>query len=224
MISVIVPIYNEERELTKNLYFYEKLGPHAELIFVDGQSIDRSRMVVQHCGRVLQCARARATQMNFGAKYAEGDIFLFLHADTIISEGTLASIEMHIRKQGFLGGCLTQCIDNGSFVYRLIEAQGNIRARKRKVFYGDQGIFVKKDVFLRIGGFPLVPIMEDVIFSKQLRRLGRTVVLPDRILTSSRRWDKKGVVKTTFLYSIINILFWLRFPLKKIKLLYDNLR
>ena len=109
-------------------------------------------------------------------------------------------------------------------IYRLIEGLGNVRAKITKVFYGDQGMFVRKDIFLKLGGFPKVPIMEDVIFSKRLRRSGKTVVLMDKILTSSRRWDKKGIMKTSLLYSLINILFWMRIPLEKIKLFYDDLR
>ena len=162
--------------------------------------------------------------MNKGASIAKGDILLFMHADTIISPKAVSSIENCIKDGRCVGGCLRQRIDAPGKIYRFIEGFGNARAAITKVFYGDQGMFVRRDIFLRIGGFPEVPIMEDVIFSKQLKRVGKTAVLPDRIFTSPRRWDKKGVVKTSLLYSLINALFWLRLPLEKIKLLYDDLR
>jgi rSAM/selenodomain-associated transferase 2 len=224
VITVIVPFYNEEKILCKNLIQFHALSRQAELIFVDGGSTDKSVDCAKQYGRVYYSKRGRAAQMNMGASVANGGVLLFLHADTIISPETLLSMENSIKDDSYVGGCLEQRIDNIGMIYRFIEGLGNVRAKITKVFYGDQGIFVRKDIFLKIGGFPKVPIMEDVIFSKQLRRLGKTVVLTDRILTSSRRWDKGGVVKTLLLYSLINILFWMRFPLEKIKLFYDDLR
>jgi len=129
-----------------------------------------------------------------------------------------------MQKNNFIGGCLTQRIDKNNLIYRFVEDQGNIRARISKIFYGDQGIFVRKDAFLQAGGFPEVPIMEDVLFSKKLRQLGRVAVLPDKIFVSSRRWDRNGIIRTVLLYNWLIILFHLRVPLEKIKKLYNDLR
>lgn len=93
-----------------------------------------------------------------------------------------------------------------------------------KKFYGDQGIFVKKDTFLKLGGFPEIPIMEDILFTEKLRKCGKTVVLPDKILVSARRWEKMGIIKTTLLFNLIILLFWLKVPLNRIKKLYEDLR
>lgn len=224
MISVIIPVYNEELVLSKAGADLEKLSHKAELIFADGKSTDRSVEIAQQYGRVFHSDKGRASQMNYGAGHAQGDILLFLHADNMIFTDTLLSIETKIYRDGFIGGCLTQRIDNPALVYRFIEAQGNFRAHLTKEFYGDQGIFVKKDIFLKIGGFPEVPIMEDVIFTKQLSKCGRTIVLSDRIIVSARRWQKKGVIKTTFLFNLIILLFWLKVPLHKIKQFYEDLR
>lgn len=224
MISVIVPIYNEEKILAKNSLHFQALSHKAELIFVDGGSLDKSRQIAKKYGQVLMTKKGRACQLNYGAGYAQEDIVLFLHADTVIVQDTLMSIEDAVRNKSYIGGCLTQRIDKESFAYRLIESFGNIRARVTKVFYGDQGIFIRKDIFSKMSGFPEVPIMEDVIFTKNLRRQGETTVIPDRIIVSPRRWDKAGIVKTMFLYTLIDILFWLRFPLDKIKKLYDDSR
>ena len=224
MISIIIPIYNEEKIILENSARFRVLSHRAELIFVDGKSSDRSFEISRNLGEVLSSEKGRAIQMNSGASVAQGDILLFLHADNAILPEVLNSIERVIKERGFIGGCLTQKIDKQGFIFRLIEGQGNFRARRRKIFYGDQGIFVRKDIFSKIGGFPEVPIMEDVIFTKKLRKLGNTAVLPDEILASPRRWEKRGIVRTILLYNLIIILFWLRFPLEKIKKLYDDLR
>lgn len=224
MISIIIPVYNEEEILSQNPLYFRSLSKKAELIFVDGGSFDRSREIASDYGRVVRTTKSRALQMNYGAGVAKGDTLLFLHADTVIDINTLDSIENKLKDNNFIGGCLTQQIDKDGFIYRFIETFGNIRARLSKVFYGDQGIFVKKVLFFKIGCFPEVAIMEEIIFSKKLRKLGKTVVLPDKILASPRRWEKKGIINSIFLYSLINTLFWLKVPLEKIKHLYSDLR
>lgn len=224
MISIIVPTYNEETALSENLAGFKRLSQKAELIFVDGCSRDKSCEIAGEYGRVLTAKKGRASQMNYGAQYARGDIMAFLHADTMIFQETLISIEDAVKDKGCIGGCLTQRIDNPSFIYRLIEGEGNIRARLTKVFYGDQGIFVRKDIFLKMNGFPEVPVMEDVIFTKLLRAQGRTAVITDKIIVSPRRWEKTGILKTAFVYGLINILFSLGLPLDEIKKLYGDLR
>jgi len=224
MISIVVPIYNEEAVLAKSTGRLQDLSGHAELIFVDGESTDQGVDIVRQQGKVFRVKKGRAAQMNYGAGRAKGDILLFLHADNIISADALVTIEKKIIEDGYIGGCFTQKIDHKAFIYRLIEWQGNARARMTKEFYGDQGIFVKKDAFLKIGGFPEVPVMEDVLFTRQLREMGQTVVLPDRITVSARRWEKRGVIKTTLTFNLIILLFRLKFPLRKIKRLYEDIR
>lgn len=223
MVSVIIPVYNEEsaiREILTTL----PLGSSLEAIVVDGGSTDRTKEIAgQFPVRIIEAAKNRAIQMNQGAKQARGDIFLFLHSDCLLQDESIKSIENYL-SNGYIGGCLTQRINSDRFIFRLIENSGNIRARLSRIFYGDQGIFVRKDVFFEIGGFPEVPIMEDVLFSKKLRETGKTIVLSDKILVSRRRWDKRGILKTTLLYNTIIILFKLGYPLEKIKLLYDDLR
>lgn len=224
MISIIVPLYNEESMLPKSCANLQRLSRNSELIFVDGASADRSVEIARQYGRVLHGNKGRAAQMNYGASQAKGDILLFLHADSLVSPDALVSIETKIIQNGFIGGCLTQRIDNQALAYRFIELEGNFRARARKIFYGDQGIFVKKEVFLKIGGFPEAPIMEDVLFTRKLRRAGKTVVLSDKIIVSARRWEKRGIIRSTLIFSLIILLFWLKAPLPKIKQLYEDLR
>lgn len=224
MISIIVPVYNEERVLSRNFFHFQNIAKICELIFVDGGSSDKSVEIAAGCGRVLQTKKARALQMNYGSKSARGDILLFLHADAFIYPKTISAIEGRVALNDLVGGCLTQRIEKQALIYRLIEGFGNLRAKITKVFYGDQGIFVKKEEFLKIDGFPQAPIMEDVLFSKKLRRQGKTEVLAEKILVSPRRWEQRGIIKTVCLYFLINILFLLRFPLSRIKALYTDLR
>ena len=217
MITIIIPIYNEEKILSKNLPGFHRLAKESELIFVDGGSSDRSAEVAKVYGKVVRTGKGRGLQMNYGAEHAESDILLFLHADNIISPKTVASVEKRLKNSGYIGGCLTQRIDRKGLIYRILETHGNLRARATKIFYGDQAIFVRKDKFLKLKGFPEVPIMEDVLFTKKLRRSGRTVVLSNKVTVSPRRWEKKGVLSTILLHNYITLLHCLRFPLDKIK-------
>lgn len=224
MITIVIPVYNEENVLAGKAKEFTELSRHAELIFVDGESSDSSGRLATSFGKVISSKRGRAIQMNGGASHASGEILLFLHADNIVSSDALSSIERYMQNGDVIGGCLTQRIAKLGIAYRLIEAQGNLRARLSRVFYGDQGIFVRKDIFMRIAGFPATPIMEDVLFTRRLRALGKTVVLPDEITVSPRRWERKGPVRTATLYAFIAVLFRLGLPLSKIKLLYDDVR
>lgn len=224
MISVIIPLYNEEKSLTKNSPYLHNLAQYSELIFVDGGSTDSSIEIARQYGKVLLSKKGRALQMNCGAIFAKTNMLFFLHADTFIYKDTLKSIEENLRYDSFIGGCLTQKIDKNGTRYRFIESFGNIRARITKVFYGDQGIFMRKDIFSKVGGFPAVPIMEDILFTKKLRRTGKTIVLKDKIFVSARRWDKKGIISTILLYAFLNFLCWIKVPLDKISSFYDDLR
>ena len=224
MISVIIPIFNEEKILSKNASQFRELSNHTELIFVDGGSSDKSIEIAEGYGKVLRSEKGRALQMNSGAKSASFDILLFLHADSYVSQHTPIAIEENMKKSNFLGGCLTQRLAKRGAVYRFIESFGNMRARITKVFYGDQGIFIRKNMFFEMKGFPEVPIMEDVLFTKKLRKLGKTVVLPEEVSVSPRRWEKKGIIRTISFYSLLNILSWMKISSERVRLLYDDLR
>lgn len=224
LISIITPIYNEEEILSQNSHFFSNLSKQTELIFVDGGSTDRSVEIAAYYGKVLQAQKGRATQMNCGARVAQGDILFFLHADNFISQETLKTIKDRMSEGTLIGGCLSQRIDKKGIVYRFLEMHGNIRAKMSKIFYGDQGIFVEKKVFFEIGGFPEVPIMEDVLFTKALRKKGATAVLRDAIMASARRWEKHGLLQTVFIHNVITILFMVGVPLHRIKRLYADLR
>ncbi|MBD3295805.1 MAG: glycosyltransferase [Candidatus Omnitrophica bacterium] len=224
MISIIVPVYNEEEALTSGAEQWKRLSARSELIFADGGSTDRSEAISQDLGAFVRGPRGRAPQMNTAAAVSRGEILLFLHADTMIDPCTLENISRAVKDRGYAGGCLTQRIKGDAAAYRLIEAQGNIRARLSGVYYGDQGIFVKRDIFSRMGGFPEVSVMEDVLFSRKMRKTGTVKMLRDRIFVSNRRWAKRGMVRTTLMYSTISLLFCLGVSTESIKNIYEDVR
>lgn len=195
-----------------------------EVIVADGQSQDRTvEFAKQYPVKVIKCTKNRAMQMNKGAEVSHGKILLFLHADCLLEEESFKAIE-NCLDSGYIGGCLTQKIDSNRLIYRAIETSGNIRARVFKVFYGDQAIFVRCDIFLKLGGFDTVPLFEDVLFSRKMRREGRTAMVSKTVYASSRRWEKNGVLKTTFIYWLLTLGFHLRIPFVKLKRIYDDTR
>ncbi len=209
MISVIIPVYNEEECLLRNDVYYQVISQSGELIFVDGGSSDNTVTLAKKLGRVISAPKNRAIQMNMGAEGAKYDILLFLHADAFIHLESLQHIVNAIENKRYIGGCFKQVLDDPAIIYRWIAWTGNIRARVSKVFYGDQAIFVRKDVFQQLRGFPEVKMGEDVLFTKKLRRKGRVGILPFAVNCSARRWKRQGVWQTFLLNLRINTaLFW----------------
>ncbi|MBI5149924.1 MAG: TIGR04283 family arsenosugar biosynthesis glycosyltransferase [Candidatus Omnitrophica bacterium] len=204
MISIIIPVYNEEEFLSKNDIYYQIISQVGELIFVDGGSTDRTVSLAKKLGRVIISPQNRGAQMNRGAQEAKRRILLFLHADAFIHLENLQQIVKAIEGKKYIGGCFSQVLDDPAILYRWIAWTGNFRAKVSKVFYGDQAIFVRKDVFQGLGGFPEVKIGEDILFTKKLRRKGKVGVLPFAVNCSTRRWKRQGVWQTFLLNLRIN--------------------
>lgn len=223
MISVIIPVYNEEKTIS-SLLDVLCLCTELDIVVVDGQSTDNTRQIVRgYPVQLVESSKKRSIQMNDGADHAHGDVLIFLHADSIIEEKSLASITDAINK-GFIGGCLSQRIDSDKVIYRAIESSGNFRAKLSKIFYGDQAIFVKRDVFFDVEGYPEVDLFEDVMFSRKLRKKGKVCVLGDHVLTSSRRWHKQGLIKTTAINWFIGFAFMIGVPPKFLRKIYKDIR
>lgn len=223
MISVVIPVYNEEAAIENTLKALP-FGKGIEVIVVDGHSTDKTAEIVsRYPVNVMFSPRGRALQMNAGASAARGDILLFLHADCVIDAQGLKNLEKHI-VFNFVGGCFAHRIDSPRRIYRCIEASGNMRAAVLKIFYGDQAIFVRKDIFERIGGFEPVPLFEDAIFSKRLRQTGKTIVLDSEAVVLPRRWERKGVLRTTLLNWFLTFGFILGVSTDRLAKLYKNIR
>ena len=223
MLSIIIPVYNEETAIRKVL---ETLpyGEDLEVLIADGGSSDRTvEFAKQYPIKLIQCVKNRAMQMNEGAKISRGNALLFLHADCLLENGSLKEI-VYCINNGYIGGCLSQRIDSPRLIYRFIETSGNIRARLFKIFYGDQAIFVRRDIFLKIGGFDNVTLFEDALFSKELKKEGSLRVLDNNVFVSPRRWEKNGIMKTTFINWLLTLGFMLGMPLDILKRIYSDVR
>src|SRR5262249_49738910 len=158
-----------------------------EVIVVDGGSTDGTTELAKDA-RVLTGVRGRAAQMNLGAKYATGDALLFLHADCALDESALDEAARLLQRRNVTAGCFRMTVPHGEWLYRSIDACATARVRMFGIIYGDQGLFLRRDLFERLGGFPELRLMEDVFLSLKLRRLGRVVVAHSRIFVSARRW------------------------------------
>ncbi|MBI4436309.1 MAG: TIGR04283 family arsenosugar biosynthesis glycosyltransferase [Candidatus Omnitrophica bacterium] len=224
MISIILPVYNEEPILEKTLRrLNEQKGPY-EVIVADGGSQDGGVAIARRYARTLSTPKGRAIQMNRAAQEAKGETLLFLHADSWLEGGALEAIEKTMQTQRVIGGCLTQKIESSHPFYRFLEASGSLRAKLLHLFYGDQGIFVRKEIFDKLGGYPPLPLLEDLGFSQRLRREGRTVILPKRVFTSARRWEKKGKLRTSLCNLAIILLYGFGAKPQKLARFYSDVR
>jgi|TARA_B100000809_G_scaffold43740_1_gene38052 rSAM/selenodomain-associated transferase 2 len=207
-ISFILPVLNEAaliRAQLRGLQSYRVEGH--EIVLVDGGSSDDT--VENAAGLADQIeisAPGRSAQMNRGAELARGDLLLFLHIDTSLPEQAdqLISAEMNAGNQRRQWGWFDIRLSNPGLAYRIIAAAMNLRARWSAVCTGDQALFVEVELFHLLGGFPAIPLMEDVAMSKLLRRAARPAPIKTAALASSRRWQQHGLVKTVLL------MWWLR--------------
>jgi rSAM/selenodomain-associated transferase 2 len=196
-ISVIIPALNEEAALPLTLARLMSEKPH-EIIVVDGGSTDGTVPIAEQRGvRVVLGSRGRASQMNAGAAAATGDAFLFLHADCSLQPGSIVAAQRSLARRGVSAGCFKMHVPLPHPLYRSIAWCATARVRLFGIAYGDQGIFVRRDIFQRVGGFPQLKLMEDVWFSLKLRRVGRITVADRRIDVSPRRWQSQGIIRQT---------------------------
>lgn len=195
-ISIVIPTLNEAACLTETLRSVRAEKPH-EIIVVDGGSSDSTCDLARDADRVLHGPRGRAAQMNHGAAHASGDVLLFLHADCTLEAGALRAAEECLGRRNVVAGCFRMTVTADGFAYRVVDVCATARVRLTGLIYGDQGLFVERRLFERIGSFPSLRLMEDVFISKSLRRQGRVVVAPRRIFVSPRRWQRQGIVRQT---------------------------
>jgi rSAM/selenodomain-associated transferase 2 len=170
----------------------------AEVIVVDGGSQDGTPELAQpHCDRVIAAPRGRATQMNAGAAATRGDVLLFLHADTRLPADADVMILSGLQRSGRCWGRFDVSIDGRHPLLPVVAAMMNLRSRITGICTGDQALFMTRAAFA--GGFPDIPLMEDIALSKRLKRVSRPLCLAARVTTSGRRWETRGVVRTILL-------------------------
>lgn len=225
MVSVIVPVYNEEQALPHTLDALLRQEGTYEVIIVDGGSSDRTRAIAESFGfingshnrdrlmdvsrlscdarlphdvsrLVLTAAKGRASQMNAGAKAARGEWLLFLHADTILPVGAIRRLnEMHSATAIQAGGFMHQ-FSCRDWRLKLISFLDNLRCRCSRIIYGDQALFVRRTLFERIGGYPNQPILEDVAFCERLIKMTTPVLLTPPVVTDARKFVKMGILQS----------------------------
>ena len=213
MISIIVPVLNEERILPTTLeHLAEQKGEH-EIIIVDGGSEDRTTEIVQTKPEIklLASERGRARQMNIGAAAAQGEWLLFLHADTQLPEDGLKKIELLSKEVS--AGCFHQRFSDKHCLLRAISKLHNWRCNRSRIIYGDQAMFVRRELFEQLGGFPEEPILEDVLFSEALVKVTKPVFLDEHVITDSRKFMQRGILRSFFEIFIIMSCYELRLPI-----------
>jgi rSAM/selenodomain-associated transferase 2 len=221
-ISIIVPTRNEAETIAVALAPLREPGV-LEVIVVDGASRDDTREIAESLAdRVIDSPPGRARQMNEGAAAARGEILLFLHADTAVPRGFAAAIVAACEHA--IGGRFDVSLDAVGLRYRIIETAINLRSRWSGLFTGDQGLFIRADVFRELGGYPDQPLLEDLALSRTMKRRGRVAALRERLRTSARRWQRHGTARTVALMWWIRGLYALGVSPRRLARLYRDLR
>ncbi|MEQ1562280.1 MAG: TIGR04283 family arsenosugar biosynthesis glycosyltransferase [Nitrospiraceae bacterium] len=233
-ISVIIPTLNEERTIMATLAQTAALG-FDELIVADGGSNDKTPALVESYRlstqssalspiRLVPAPRGRARQMNEGAKASRGEILLFLHADTQLPDDAKIVIETAMARQDMVGGRFDVRFDRPSTWGTIISSMMNWRSRVSGIATGDQALFVRRPIFEQMGGFADVPLMEDIDFSRRLKRRGATAALTTTVTTSFRRWEQQGPLPTILLMWALRFLYWIGVSPHRLAHLYATVR
>ena len=203
MISVVIPAYDEERALPETLQRLFSQPGDFEVILVDGGSSDATRHIgLNHPGvQLLDAPKGRASQMNAGAARARGEWLLFLHADTLLPKDGLAHIG-ELPKEVTVGGFRHRFSGRG-FGLWLVSLVDNIRCSRSRIIFGDQAMFIRRSLFARLGGFPEVERLEDVLFCEKLVKHAKPVLLDQEVVTDSRKFVQHGVWRSLMRVAII---------------------
>jgi rSAM/selenodomain-associated transferase 2 len=222
-ISVIIPTLNEAQNIRATL---DRLHHPAfsEILAAEGGSQDGTVALVAPVAKVLTAPTGRARQMNTGAATASGDVLLFLHADTLLPPTAADDITAALADPRVVGGHFNARITPDRGLLWLVGRMMSWRARLTGIATGDQAIFVRRNVFEQLGGFPDIPLMEDIAFSQRLKGAGRVAALRSCVMTSGRRWEQHGVARTILLMWWLRLLFFLGVSPDRLKRLYVDAR
>lgn len=196
-VSVIIPTLNEADRVARAIDTAWSAGA-AQVIVVDGGSLDGTLTIASRAPcELLESAAGRAVQQNAGARKADGDVLLFQHADNWLGEGAIEQVKELLNNQTVLAGGFQQQIEAEGWLFRLLEKRNASRIIRRGLPFGDQGIFIRRETFFQVGGFPQVALMEDLLLMNQVRQFSRPHLLPGPIHVDARRWQRYGVVRQT---------------------------
>lgn len=221
-ISVIIPVQNEAKNIGRLLQELQSCRDRGhELIVVDGGSADETILIARPwVDNLLETGAGRATQMNAGASKANGEILWFLHADSQVPENADKLIVNAVTNGSSIWGRFDVRLSGRNPSLRMVEAMMNLRSRLTGIATGDQAIFISKDLFEKAGGFPDQCLMEDIEISKKLKKYQSPVTLRETLITSSRRWEEKGILKTVLLMWTLRAAYFFGVPVEKLCLRY----
>ena len=221
-ISVIIPTLNEESHIEKTLQSVINQAGDYELYVVDGGSTDNTVAIAKRHTKVIDSKRGRAIQMNAGAKLCAGDILLFLHADTILPDNAFREMRKRMQDDTVVGGSFYIAFDSNNFILKGVSFI--TRFNFRLFHFGDQGIFVHRDVFQKLHGYKDMQIMEDYDFYKRLRKQGKVILVRKPVISSARRFIKKGVIRQLLINKFVVLAYWAGVDIQTIKRFYDDMR
>jgi len=227
MISIVIPTYNESAIIGNTLTKLSEITTSQdEIIVVDGSSEDNTREIAREFPNVILIVSqtGRASQMNAGAKIAKGKYLLFLHADVLIDEMCLSMLKNRICGNQIKWGWFAFTLNSPKFIYRLIEMGANLRNRLTGIPLGDHGIFVKRDMFYIIGGFPEIPIMEDLEFVRKMNIVTNGIEIKSPVKISVRRFEHSGIIRTLSIMWVLKILYYFGVPPERLAKYYKKIR
>jgi len=218
-LSIIIPTLNEAGSLAALLAALRRDFAGAEVIVADGGSEDDTLKIACTADRVIHAPRGRAAQMNAGASVAAGEVLWFLHSDSTPPHDALAHIE-GILASGCCGGCFRIWFDESEWVFRIGDALSNLKVDLTGIAYGDHGFFCTVEAFRRVGGYPVVSLLEDADLYRALGRSGGVRQAPAYIFTSARRYHAHGPWRTTLIYVALSTLYMLGYQREKLAGIY----
>ena len=223
-ISIIIPVLNEAERLGDSLQSLQALrGRGHEIIVVDGGSVDGTIDQIEgRADRVLETSAGRSVQMNAGARVASGEVLWFLHADSLVPPDADRRLLDALSDRERSWGRFDVAFSGRGAPFRMIATMMNIRSRLTGIATGDQGIFVTRRAFLEVGGFPSIALMEDIAISRALKRIGRPLCLRQTLVTSSRRWEQVGVLRTIVLMWSLRLAYALGIDPARLARLYQR--
>jgi rSAM/selenodomain-associated transferase 2 len=219
-LSIIIPVLNEAKNIKATLRSTDS-DDCVEIVIVDGGSEDNTVEIARNAGaKVVLSPPGRARQLNRGAAEAQGEVYLFLHGDTRLPDGYAWFVRETMARDDIVAGAFRLAIDSPQKRLKWVAGAANLRSRLMGFPYGDQAIFLRADLFRKLGGFPQLPVMEDFCLVQSLRRQGRIHILDQQVVTSARRWLRLGVVRTTLINQLMVVGFLLGLPLDFLAKIY----
>jgi rSAM/selenodomain-associated transferase 2 len=223
-LSIVVPTLDEAAHLADTLASCRG-GAACEVIVADGGSSDATvRISRALADRVVDAPRGRALQMNAGAAVARGDVLLFLHADTHLPAGFDRAVLAALADPRVVGGRFDLSLQPSSPLIRLTAELINLRSRLSRIATGDQALFIRRELFAALGGYRPQPLMEDIELSAAMKRHGRVACLRQRVVSSSRRWRRDGVIRTILLMWTLRFLYFCGVSPQRLRRWYADTR